>query len=166
MQTHTVWMPSKFGKAVYQSSDEVSGGGAIQPGQQSASKVKKVKEDSQGIALVVDDSQTERIHLEHILKDAGFEVLLANSGNKAKKLAVLHLPSIIFLDIIMEDGDGYQTCRYLRRHPATQHIPIIMVSSKANPVDIQWAEKLGANAYIVKPFSADTVLQKLATLRQ
>jgi len=117
-------------------------------------------------ALVVDDSQTERVHLGHLLKDAGLEVLVAESGNKAKKLAELHEPDVIFLDILMEDGDGYQTCRALRRNPATAMTPIIMVSSKSNPVDIKWAEKLGASGYIVKPFAADAVRAKLAELQQ
>lgn len=117
-------------------------------------------------ALVVDDSQTERVHLGHILKDTGLEVLVAESGNQAKKLAELHEPDVIFLDIIMEDGDGYQTCRALRRNPATAMIPIIMVSSKSNPVDIKWAEKLGASGYIVKPFAADAIHTKLAELQR
>jgi CheY-like chemotaxis protein len=114
--------------------------------------------------LIADDSSTERLNLGHILEGAGYTVITAASGNEAKTLAETQQPDLIMLDIIMDDGDGYQACRALRRNPATQTIPIIMVSSKSNPVDKQWAEKLGANAYIVKPYKSDDVLQQIAAL--
>lgn len=114
--------------------------------------------------LIADDSQTERLHLSRILQNAGYQVILANSGNEARMLAEAHNPDVIFLDIIMEDGDGYQTCRHLRRHPATAETPIIMVSSKSNLVDMQWAKKLGANHYVTKPYTPETILSQLTTL--
>jgi CheY-like chemotaxis protein len=96
------------------------------------------------------------------LEAAGYQVIAAHSGNEAKALAESQQPDLIMLDIIMDDGDGYQACRALKRNPATQTIPIIMVSSKSNPVDKQWAEKLGANAYIIKPFTDADVLKQIA----
>lgn len=122
----------------------------------SASTIRKI--------LIADDSNTERLNLGHILEGAGYTVIAATSGNEAKMLAETQQPDLIMLDIIMDDGDGYQACRALRRNPATQAIPIIMVSSKSNPVDKQWAEKLGANAYIVKPYKDTDVLQQIAAL--
>ena len=85
-------------------------------------------------------------------------------SNEAKALAETELPDLIMLDIIMDDGDGYQACRALKRNAATQHIPVVMVSSKSNPVDQQWAAKLGATAYIVKPYKEEDVLQQIAAL--
>ncbi len=114
--------------------------------------------------LIADDSNTERLNLKQILEAAGYEVITASSGNEAKALAESHSPDLIMLDIIMEDGDGYQACRALKRNPATQSIPVIMVSSKSNPVDKQWAQKLGATAYIVKPYKDVDVLQQIAAL--
>lgn len=114
--------------------------------------------------LIADDSNTERLNLKQILESAGYEVIAASSGNEAKALAESQSPDLIMLDIIMEDGDGYQACRALKRNPATQAIPVIMVSSKSNPVDKQWAQKLGANAYIVKPYKDEDVLQQIASL--
>ncbi|MFZ1386067.1 MAG: response regulator [Thiolinea sp.] len=114
--------------------------------------------------LIADDSQTERLHLSQILQNAGYQVIVATSGNEARMLAETHNPDVIFLDIIMEDGDGYQTCRNLRRNPATAETPIIMVSSKSNPVDMQWAKKLGANNYVVKPYTSEAILAQLTTL--
>ena len=114
--------------------------------------------------LIADDSNTERLNLLHILEAAGFQVITAQSGNEAKALAETELPDLIMLDIIMDDGDGYQACRALKRNAATQHIPVVMVSSKSNPVDQQWAAKLGATAYIVKPYKEEDVLQQIAAL--
>jgi twitching motility two-component system response regulator PilH len=114
--------------------------------------------------LIADDSNTERLNLLQILESAGFQVVTASSGNEAKMLAESELPDLIMLDIIMDDGDGYQACRALKRNAATQHIPVIMVSSKSNPVDQQWATKLGANAYIIKPYTEEDVLQQIAAL--
>lgn len=114
--------------------------------------------------LIADDSNTERLNLKQILETAGYEVITASSGNEAKALAEAQSPDLIMLDIIMEDGDGYQACRALKRNPVTQAIPVIMVSSKSNPVDKQWAQKLGANAYIVKPYKNEDVLQQIAAL--
>lgn len=114
--------------------------------------------------LIADDSQTERLHLSRILQDAGYQVIVAASGNEARMLAEAHSPDVIFLDIIMEDGDGYQTCRNLRRNPATAETPIIMVSSKSNPVDMQWAKKLGANHYVIKPYTPEAILSQLTAL--
>ena len=114
--------------------------------------------------LIADDSNTERLNLLHILEAAGFQVITAQSGNEAKALAETELPDLIMLDIIMDDGDGYQACRALKRNAATQHIPVVKVSSKSNPVDQQWAAKLGATAYIVKPYKEEDVLQQIAAL--
>lgn len=114
--------------------------------------------------LIADDSATERVNLTRILETAGYQVVPTQSGNEAKSLAESQLPDLIILDIIMEDGDGYQACRALKRNPATQAIPVIMISSKSNPVDKQWAQKLGANAYIVKPYKDEDVLREIAAL--
>lgn len=114
--------------------------------------------------LIADDSNTERLNLTHILESAGYQVIAAQSGNEAKALAESQHPDLILLDIIMEDGDGYQACRAIKRNPATQSIPVVMVSSKSNPVDKQWAQKLGADAYIVKPYTDEDVLQQIAAL--
>ncbi len=99
--------------------------------------------------LVADDSLTERTNITRILEAAGYSVVSAASGNEAVALAEKSRPDMIFLDIIMDDGDGYKACRSIKRNEATRDIPVVMVSSKANPVDKKWAAKLGAVGYIV-----------------
>ncbi len=115
--------------------------------------------------LVADDSLTERTNLSRILQTAGYEVITVCSGNEAVEQALQHQPVAIFLDIIMDDGDGYRACRHLKRNAVTMNIPIIMVSSKSNVVDQKWAEKLGASRYIVKPYDDAVILQTLADVQ-
>ena len=114
--------------------------------------------------LVADDSLTERTNLSRILQAAGYEVITACSGNEAIELVVQHQPVAVFLDIIMDDGDGYRACRQIKRNATTADIPIIMVSSKSNSVDQKWAEKLGASRYIVKPYDDAMILQTLVDI--
>lgn len=112
--------------------------------------------------LIVDDSNTERVNLSHILEQANHQVIAAHSGNEAVEMAAKHQPDLIFMDIIMDNGDGYKACRAIKRNPDTKAIPIIMVSSKNNPVDKRWAEKLGASAYIEKPYTGEEILIQLS----
>lgn len=109
--------------------------------------------------LIADDSATDRTHLSLLLKELGFNVTSVNSGNEAITAAELIQPDMIFLDVIMEDGDGYHACRALKRNNATTDIPVIIASSKSNPVDKMWAERLGASDYITKPFTEDDLLK-------
>ena len=114
--------------------------------------------------LIADDSATDRKRLSLALEKLGLTVTSVNSGNEATSSAELNKPDIIILDVIMEDGDGYHACRTLRRNQETADIPIIIVSSKSNRVDKMWAEKLGANAYVTKPFSDNDLLKALESI--
>lgn len=112
--------------------------------------------------LVAEDSKTEQVHLRQLLESSGYEVKIVESGTEAIEIINSFKPDLILMDIIMEDGDGYQTCRKLKRNDDTKDIPIIMVSSKNNDVDRKWALKLGALDYIVKPYVDADLLQRLS----
>jgi twitching motility two-component system response regulator PilH len=114
--------------------------------------------------LIADDSKTERAHLRQVLLSGGYEVITANSGKAVLEMMNDETPDLVLLDIIMEDGDGYQTCRTLKKNPITRDIPVVMVSSKSNEVDRKWAMKLGASDYITKPYNDDELLQRLSAL--
>ncbi|MCK5901658.1 MAG: response regulator [Cocleimonas sp.] len=114
--------------------------------------------------LIADDSATDRKHISLILEEYGITVTSVNSGNEAATKALSMQPDVIFLDVIMEDGDGYHACRTIKRNDATKDIPVIIVSSKSNPVDKMWAKRLGANAYVTKPFDKNDLLRALQSL--
>ena len=115
--------------------------------------------------LVVDDAATDRMHLQEMLLDAGYQVITAASGQEALALASSDTPDLIFLDIIMDDMDGYQACRKLTTNEKTKHIPIVMVSANRQKVDKIWAQKQGARAYVTKPYTTDDITSQIQKFR-
>ncbi len=111
--------------------------------------------------LVVDDQNTDRMLLENILNEKGYRVISASSGSECLKKAEKEMPDLIFLDVVMEEMDGFKTCRSLTRGDKTKDIPVIMVSSNDQKVDKLWAHKQGARAYITKPFTDTDILEQL-----
>ena len=114
--------------------------------------------------LIADDSATDRVNLSHTLEKLNLSVTSVKSGNKATLYAKDFQPDVIFLDIIMDDGDGFHACRTLKRDDSTAEIPIIIVSSKNNRIDKLWAKKIGADAYVTKPFTDSDIVDALNAL--
>jgi twitching motility two-component system response regulator PilH len=70
-------------------------------------------------------------------------------------------PNVIFLDIVMPDMDGYEACRLLNEEPNTKAIPVIFVTSKGQKADLVWGQMQGAKGHVVKPYSADQIIDQL-----
>jgi len=115
--------------------------------------------------LVVDDSHADRVKLETLLAEAGYKVITCSSGQEAVEVANSQSPDLIFLDIVMEGMDGFQTCRRLKEINDTKDIPVVMVSSKNQKVDKRWANRQGAAAYVSKPYSPDDIQDQLKELQ-
>ncbi len=113
-------------------------------------------------ALVVDDSATELANIKAILSDAGYMVVTASNGRESLDKARAEKPSIIFLDIVMPDMDGYEACRSLMQDPETKGIPVVFVSSKAQKADKIWGQMQGAKGYVAKPFTAAQIIEQLS----
>jgi twitching motility two-component system response regulator PilH len=111
--------------------------------------------------LICDDSATELANLRSILTDAGWHSVTATSGAEAVQKATNEKPTLIFLDIVMPDMDGYEACRQLQTNPDTKDIPVVFVSSKNQKADQIWAKMQGGKALIGKPYSADQILDTL-----
>jgi len=111
--------------------------------------------------LIVDDSTTERTNLELIVNKAGCRVLTADSGRTGLKIAEEDHPDLIFLDIIMDEMDGFQACRSLQQGDRTRDIPVVMVSSKNNKADKVWAMEQATRGYITKPYSEEQILDQI-----
>lgn len=112
-------------------------------------------------ALVVDDSVAELANIKAILTEAGYLVVTAASGKESLEKARSEQPSIIFLDIVMPEMDGYEACRSLSQDPATKNIPIVFVSSKAQKADRIWGQLQGAKGHVCKPYTADQIIDQL-----
>ena len=72
-------------------------------------------------------------------------------------------PALILLDVVMPKMDGFNTCRKIKKDPDLANTPIIMVTSKNQDSDRFWAERQGANGYITKPFSPDSLANAIRT---
>ena len=112
--------------------------------------------------MVVDDAATDRLHLERILIDAGYQVVTVGSGREALEKAGNDRPDLVFMDIVMDDMDGYQACRKLSAGETTRNIPVVIVSSKSQKVDRIWAQRQGARGYVTKPYTADDITRELS----
>ena len=108
--------------------------------------------------LVIDDSNTIRRSAEIFLKQAGYEVLLAEDGFDALSKVNDHGPDLIFCDILMPRLDGYQTVAVIRRSGRFSHIPMVMLSSKDGVFDKARGRMVGAQDYLTKPFTKDQLL--------
>lgn len=101
--------------------------------------------------LIVDDAPAKLGLLREMLTQQGYRTLAATTGEHAFALAQSAHPDLILLDMAMPGIDGLETCRKLKEHPLTQHIPVILMSAKSDTDDIVAGFDMGAADYIGKP---------------
>lgn len=111
--------------------------------------------------LLVDDSKTVLLMHQLLLADRGYEVSTARDGEEAVERALAECPDIIFMDVLMPYMDGFAACQALRANERTRHIPIIMVTTRGEPHNVQRGFESGCSDYITKPFNANELLNKL-----
>lgn len=116
--------------------------------------------------LLVEDSQTESRAYAQILQKNGHEVTTAENGEQGVQKAKESLPDLILMDVVMPGLNGFQATRQITRGDATNHIPVVIVSTKAQETDKVWGTRQGAKAFLTKPVSEklllDTINQALA----
>ncbi len=112
--------------------------------------------------LIVDDTPLQMEAFKSAMPNTNARILTATSGKAAVDITKAEMPDIIFMDIVMDDVDGYAACRELRDNPATKDIPIIFVSTKNQRVDHMWAERQGGKALISKPITTEQIQEQLA----
>ncbi|HEX9182064.1 MAG TPA: response regulator [Burkholderiales bacterium] len=108
--------------------------------------------------LVIDDSNTIRRSAEIFLRQAGFDVILAEDGFDALAKISDHQPKVIFVDIMMPRLDGYQTCTLIKQHPRLKSTPVIMLSSKDGVFDRARGRLAGSDRYLTKPFTKEALI--------
>jgi DNA-binding response OmpR family regulator len=119
--------------------------------------------------LIIEDDADIAESLQYNFKREGFRTSLAESGEKGLRLALdeKNPPSLIILDLMLPGMSGMELCRRLRREPLTEKTPIIMLTAKAAEIDKIAGLELGADDYIVKPFSVKEVVARVrAVLRR
>ena len=114
--------------------------------------------------LVVDDSPTILHVMSKMLSKGGHEVVTSADGQEAVRVAVEEPPDLVLLDVILPKMTGYQVCRRLKSTPQTEHIPIVMLTSKTRDKDKQWGLKQGADEYVTKPVEEHALLDAIGRL--
>ena len=117
--------------------------------------------------LIVDDEKDLVELVRYHATKAGFECVEARDGVTALRLVRAARPDLVILDLMLPGLDGLQVCRQLRQDPATAHLPIIMLTARAEEVDRVVGLELGADDYVVKPFSPRELMARVkAVLRR
>ena len=110
------------------------------------------------LVLIVDDSPTEQHVFCEMLEKHGFDTIVASDGNEAIETAQRVQPQVIVMDVVMPGMNGFQATRKLAKSPATQSIPVVIVSSKGLETDRIWGLRQGAAEYLVKPVGSDQLV--------
>ena len=114
--------------------------------------------------LIVEDEES-LLKLESILLTTkGYLVQGATTGLAALEAVALEAPDLILLDIMLPELDGFEVCKQIKKNPDTRHIPIVFLSAKKTPADINRGEEVGADMYITKPFKSAAVMNIIEQL--
>jgi len=132
------------------------------PESSSQTKVADITEEATAqLVMVVDDSLSNRKALSITAEQLGHKTITASDGEEALKLAAEKLPNLILSDLEMPKMNGLELSKAIRAWPEAQHIPIIMITSRATSKHRQEAQSAGVNSYIVKPADRDTLQSQL-----
>ena len=115
--------------------------------------------------LIVDDSKVAAMTQQVILRSVrGCEVITAEDGIKGVEKAVAEQPDLILMDVVMPRMNGFEACRLIRGHEATESIPIIMVTTRSERAHVDEGFASGCNDYIFKPIDTAQLLEKIEKL--
>src|SRR5512140_2299523 len=117
------------------------------------------------LVLVIEDEVDLATTLEYNLKQAGFQVKLAHSGRAGYAAATSEpVPDVIVLDLMLPDLSGTELCRRLREQERTRDVPVIMCTAKGEEIDRVVGFEIGADDYIVKPYSVRELILRIRAL--
>ncbi|MGB3760948.1 MAG: response regulator [Rivularia sp. (in: cyanobacteria)] len=117
-----------------------------------------------GTILVVEDSPSELELISHFLNESGYKVIKATGGTEALKKLESEKPDAIITDVVMPGMSGFELCRFLKKNPETEKLPIVICSSKNQEIDRLWAMRQGADAYVTKPYTREELLRAIKSV--
>lgn len=131
--------------------------------------LKALPEDkSKGLILIVEDHPDVRQYIIHKLK-GDYAIIEADNGIEGLKLAQKEIPDLVISDVMMPQMDGFQLCEKLKTNHLTSHIPVVLLTARAEESDRMAGLEFGADAYLVKPFNSYELnirVRKLIELRK
>ncbi len=114
--------------------------------------------------LVVEDNPQTADLLEVSLQLEGFEAVKIHAVGQAIQAMLSENPDLVLLDIMMPDVSGLEFLRYVRRDPRFDRVPILIVSARATPEDVQKGQEAGATSYLTKPFTQEELMRAIHQL--
>ncbi|GER93971.1 response regulator [hot springs metagenome] len=113
----------------------------------------------QKIILIVDDLLMIHRIIGQILTDAGYKVLKAENGKKGYEMTMTWKPDLVIMDIEMPVMNGIEATKMIKSAPAISHIPVVILTSLGSEEDRENAKKAGADYFLNKPISKDSLLE-------
>ena len=111
--------------------------------------------------LLVDDSNTILMMQKMVLKTTNYKVITASNGEEGVAKAIAEQPDLILMDVIMPKMTGFEALRKIRQEPSTHTIPVIMVTTRGEPVNVEEGFSAGCTDYVTKPVDSFELLTKL-----
>jgi CRP/FNR family transcriptional regulator, polysaccharide utilization system transcription regulator len=112
--------------------------------------------------LLIDDNAALLDNTAEILELANYKVIKASNGKEGMELALKSTPDIILCDILMPELDGYGVLRAIKNQPDIATVPFVFVTAKCETTDFRYGMDLGADDFLVKPYSGDQLLSIIA----
>jgi DNA-binding response OmpR family regulator len=114
--------------------------------------------------LIADDEPSIVAAVEFLLQRKGYEVHVARDGEEALRLVETCNPDLVLLDVMMPQKSGYEVCTRIRERAEWTHIKIIMLSARGRDAEVSKGLALGADVYVIKPFSTRELMAKIQGL--
>lgn len=114
--------------------------------------------------LIADDNENIREALTYLLEDEGYNLVLAKDGADTLKKVKEFRPDILFLDIMMPEMNGYEVCQVVKNDADLKKTYVIMLTAKGQVAEQERGKEVGADEYIVKPFSPMEILNKIKNI--
>lgn len=113
--------------------------------------------------LIADDEQGIRLIISRLLEEE-YIVLEAADGEEAIDIAKGQQPVLILMDLMMPKMDGYAACLRIKSDQATKGIPVVILTAVGHELNRKYAEEMGADGYITKPFTRESLLEEMRRL--
>ncbi|QTN39695.1 response regulator [Cryomorphaceae bacterium] len=111
--------------------------------------------------MIVDDEPNILMSLDYMLRKERYDTLIARNGTEAMDLLQTEVPDLVVLDIMMPDVNGYEICEYIKSTKTFDQTKVIFLSAKSKRADLEKGLALGADAYMLKPFSTRELLKEI-----
>ena len=112
------------------------------------------------LVQIIEDEPEQAWLLEHAFQKAGYRTKITFDGITGLDVVRRLKPALVILDIMLPELDGYGLCRFLRKDPATRHIPIIMVTALTDNIHQVLPQALGADDLVMKPFRLAEIIER------